>query len=164
MLEEGIRQENILMQRSIEMRYLGQGSSLEIAVPPGMLDRGRLSEIENRFHENHEQYYGFSKQEESTEIMNARVACFGIISKPELLKEERGESDPARALKGVRGVYMRGESVETKIYDRELLHPGAQVDGPAIIEQGDSTTFLFPENCAVVDEYNNIVVDVWGDQ
>ena len=66
------------------------------------------------------------------------------------------------ALKGTRRVYFREASgfTRTKIYDREGLGVGNRLSGPAIIEQVDSTTVVYPGQRVVVDEYLNIVISV----
>jgi N-methylhydantoinase A len=52
--------------------------------------------------------------------------------------------------------------VESAIYDREHLKPGAEFAGPAIVEQADSTTVVPPDAGVRVDGYGNLVLDVRG--
>ncbi|MDK2986791.1 MAG: N-methylhydantoinase, partial [Clostridia bacterium] len=59
-----------------------------------------------------------------------------------------------------RKVYFNDGFVETAIYNRDNLLPGQQVTGPAIIEQLDSTTVVFPGQTARVDAFNNIVISL----
>ena len=80
--------------------------------------------------------------------------------KPELKKEPLGNKEPKEALKGKRKVFLNGRYYKTHIYDRDRLNPGAIIKGPAVIEQKDSTTLLFPGNAAGVDEYRNIIIKV----
>ena len=49
--------------------------------------------------------------------------------------------------------------METRIYDRSTLEPGDVVDGPAVIEQLDSTTLVWPEQRAAVDGYRNLLLE-----
>jgi N-methylhydantoinase A len=49
---------------------------------------------------------------------------------------------------------------DTPVYDRATLKPGDKIEGPAVIEQLDSTTLLFPGDRAVVDPYLNLIVDI----
>ena len=69
---------------------------------------------------------------------------------------------PEQAIAGQRPVFFdeAGGFVDCKIYDRDLLAPGHAIDGPAIIEQVDSTTVVYPGQRVVVDEYLNIVISV----
>jgi N-methylhydantoinase A len=151
-----IAEENIIITRSLDMRYCGQGYELEVPVASGEIRKRALESLENTFHKLHKKSYGFSKDEEPTEIVNLRIACLGVVPKPEIGREPLSEEDPKKALKGERDVFLKGRYHKTAIYDRERLHPGAFITGPAIIEQKDSTTLLFPGNSGRVDEYRNI--------
>ena len=49
---------------------------------------------------------------------------------------------------------------ETPILRRTSLSPGHTLEGPAIIEQLDSTTVLPPGFHAAVDDVGNLIIDV----
>ena len=66
--------------------------------------------------------------------------------------------NPSRAIIGQRNVYFRNESKETNIYDRSGLRPGDVIKGPAIVEQLDSTTVVWENQTATVDNYLNLLV------
>ena len=59
-------------------------------------------------------------------------------------------------------MFLNGRFRRTTIYNRDLLKPGAVMEGPAIIEQKDSTTLLLPGNVGRVDGCGNILIDVKG--
>jgi len=158
MAKDEIAEKDILIGRSLDMRYFGQGYELEVPVASGEITGRTLGSIESRFHSLHEQTYGFGTRGEPTEIVNLRMACLGLMPKPQLRKEPLGEKDPKEALKGEREVFLKGRYHTTAIYDRERLHPGALVHGPAIVEQKDSTVPLFPGTSGQVDEYRNIIL------
>lgn len=160
MKEEGIVDRHIVVQRSLDVRYHGQGYELEVPVPGGRITRGSLKTAADRFHSLHKRSYGFSKKDEATEAVNARVTVLGLVAKPRQRKEQAGSRDPRRALKGHRPVFLKGRDRRTAIYDRARLKPGAVVRGPAIIEQKDSTTLLFPGDVAKIDTYRNIIIRV----
>ena len=48
------------------------------------------------------------------------------------------------------------------LYDREKLHCGNVINGPAIVEQMDSTTIILNNQKAVVDEYFNMIITRCG--
>jgi N-methylhydantoinase A len=158
MSNEEIAEKDVIIARSLDMRYVGQGYELEVPVPSGEITKRVLESIENGFHVLHKQTYGFSECEEPTEMVNLRIACVGLVPKPEVGREPLSEPDPKSALKGAREVFLKGRYHTTAIYDRERLHPGALVTGPAIIEQRDSTTLLFPGDSGQVDEYRSIII------
>ena len=73
---------------------------------------------------------------------------------------EGGSSPPSEARKGERGIYLPEEEgfVTVPVYDRYGLGPGAAFDGPAIVEERESTVVLGPGCRAEVDGARNVVV------
>lgn len=158
MAADGIPAGQIVITRSMDMRYSGQGYELEVSVPSGRITRKTLESVETSFHQLHRQSYGFSRRGEPTQISDLRIACLGLVPKPELVPEPLGDSDPEPALKGHRDLYVKGAFHRAAVYDRDRLHPGAELAGPAIIEQKDSTTMLTPNSRACVDAYRNVII------
>ena len=68
-----------------------------------------------------------------------------------------GGTDPADALKERRDVYFDGAFAQTPVYERSKLAPGAAIDGPAVIEEYDSTALLLPGWNAAVDGDRNLI-------
>jgi N-methylhydantoinase A len=97
------------------------------------------------------------------ELVNARLTATAPTPTGRLRRHtERGTAKAAQT--GVRPVYF-GEArgwVRTAIYDRGRLRSGARLEGPAIVEQADSTTVLPPGVVASVDPYLNLIVDLKG--
>lgn len=160
MMEEKIPREDRVILRSVEMRYSGQGYELEVPVPNGTLTRKDLKRISDTFHQTHRQLYGYASPQETTEFVYLRIAALGKIPKPKFKKEKEGDHKPARALKGKRKVFVQGKYVSPPIYERALLRPADKIQGPAIIEQMDSTTFLSYGHRAQVDPYLNLIVTI----
>jgi N-methylhydantoinase A len=79
-----------------------------------------------------------------------------------VLSPADGEGDAGGALKTTRPVYFDevGDFTGTPIYERELLTSGVEIDGPAVVEQTDTTVLIPPGARARVDRYLNIVIDV----
>ncbi len=147
--------------RSIEMRYSGQGYELGgVRSPMGPLPKRISRRINDSFHQIHRQLYGYASPQEVTEFVYLRIAALGKIPKPKFKKEKEGDHKPARALKGKRKVFVQGKYVSLPIYERALLRPGDKIQGPAIIEQMDSTTFLSYGHQAQVDPYLNLIVTI----
>jgi len=160
MFEEKISRKDIVILRSIEMRYFGQGYELEVPVPNGPLTQRDLRRINESFHQIHRQLYGYASPHEATEFVYLRIAAIGMIPKPKFKKEKDGDHKPARALKGKRKVFVQGKYASLPIYERTLLRPGDKIQGPAIIEQMDSTTFLSYGHRAQVDPYLNLLITI----
>jgi len=158
---EGFREGQIRMERSLDMRYLGQSYELNVPIPDGEITGGALSDIEGRFHALHEVRYGYCAPEEIIQNVNIRVTAIGAMPPIKLQAEKEGGPKPPRgALKGHRDVYLHGSGgyVSCGIFDRYRLEPGNVVTGPAVIEQIDSTTLVQPGQEARIDGHRQIVL------
>jgi N-methylhydantoinase A len=68
----------------------------------------------------------------------------------------------AEAREGSRQVWFDGARHDTPIYRRERLAAGLQFEGPAIVEQLDSTTVVEPGDRVEVDRDGNLIITVRG--
>jgi N-methylhydantoinase A len=144
------------------MRYVGQSFELTIPVPPGPIDDSTITTMIVHFHTEHRRAFGHSTPGEPTEIVNLRVTALGLITKPALREIEPDRPDlAATAVQECRQVYFAetGGFVECPIVVRYKLGAGAVVDGPAIVEEMDSTTVLHPGYRATVDRYGNLLIE-----
>lgn len=155
---EGIEEENMRLQRTVDMRYVGQWRSLEISVE-GKVDS--LERLTEQFHEEHEKQHSYKREGSPVEIYQLKIAAVGETPKPDLPHEEPEEHAPEpQSHREV--VFGENEPVRTAIYRREELRPGSKIEGPAIIDQLDSTVVVPPEDTAEVDGYSNIIISVGG--
>ena len=113
-----------------------------------------------RFHADHDRSYGHGYPDEPTELVNFRLSALGSIRKPTMREIVARAGPVIDARKSVRQVYFdaAGGFVVTPVYDRTRLGAGHRFDGPAIVEEMDSTTLVLP-NCSVeVDGYGNLLI------
>lgn len=160
MIKEGVPPNDILLLRSMDLRYLGQGYELEVSIPSKLYERDDLEFFSNEFHRLHKEKYGYSMNDHTIEIVNLRLTAIGVLSKPIIREEKMGGKDPKHAIKGKRKIYVDGKFIEATIYERKNLRCGNIIEAPAIIEQLDSTTVLFPGYIAYVDKYRNLIVEI----
>jgi N-methylhydantoinase A len=162
MREEGVPAEQISLQRTIAMRYLGQWRSLAVAVEPGLES---LDEVVARFHDEHEREFAYRREGAPIEIYQLALQAVGVTPKPELARHEAEAGAALPEPLARRPVHFdeTGEAVETPIYDRSSLPAGAAVDGPAIIQQLDSTVVVPPGVVAEVDEHLIIRMNISPD-
>ncbi|MFB3906170.1 MAG: hydantoinase/oxoprolinase family protein [Acidobacteriota bacterium] len=160
MLREGIEAQQIVLIRSLDLRYQGQGYELEVPAPNKEYGREDLYALAEDLGKLHEAKYGYQMAARTAEIVNLRLSAIGLLSKPRLAEEEPRGENPEAAKKGSRRVYFEGEFHEVPIYERRRLVCGNRVAGPAIIEQLDSTTVLFPGSSAEVDRRRNLRIRV----
>jgi len=157
---EGIAEEDVQLLRSLDMRYLGQWRSLEISVD-GKVES--LEDLTARFHDEHGRQHAYKRVDTPVEIYQLKVTAIGSIPKPQLPHEGTEEHDPEP--QGHReAVYGDEGAVRTAVYRRDDLRPGARIEGPAIIEQLDSTVVVPPEDKAEVDGWSNIIIRVGGEK
>ena len=159
LLGEGIGQASIGFERQVDMRYVGQ--SYELPIP---LDEGQgedaLEGMLQHFHAEHERTYGFAAPGEPVEFVTLRLTAVGAIAKPRLRELPQRSGDGEATPRAVRQVYFAeaGGFVNCPSYDRYQLAAGAMIEGPAIIEEMDSTTVLHPGFRADVDRYGNLLI------
>ncbi len=157
---EGVKPRQMLLRRQLEMRYVGQSFELVIPLPDGGPRTLGIGELVSRFHEDHQATYGTSTPDGPVEIVNLRVTAVGRIEKPKLREIGSAGGDVAAARKAVRPVYFseNGEMIDCPIYDRYALGAEMLVEGPAVVEEVDSTTLIHPGYEALVDRFGNLLL------
>jgi N-methylhydantoinase A len=155
---EGIDEAARRVSYVADMRYHRQGYEIPVAIDPDEVRANGLGELEERFNGLHEQLYGFRMPGTASEIVNLRAVGFGAVPEPELRTGTVGPADAEAAVADEHDVVFDGERVRTKIYDRPRLEPGAEIAGPAIVTEFDSTTVVLPGPRAQVDANYNILI------
>ena len=87
-----------------------------------------------------------------------RVRCRGPL--PRLSLTEAGGRSTGAARKGTRAAWFDGGFVDTPVYDRYALAPGAHIAGPAIIEEREATTIIPPGDSVTVDATGTLAIDI----
>ena len=154
---EGVAEDRMRFERFVDMRYLGQWRSMAIAVPAEIAS---LDDAIARFHEEHGREHNYSRPDAPVEIYRLSVTATGLSRKAAFAEHKLDRSKPRPASE--REVVFDEEPapIRTPIYDRDSLHAGAVVEGPAIIEQLDSTVLVPPGLKAEVDPWLTIVMNV----
>jgi N-methylhydantoinase A len=157
--EEGFEPEKVILVRYADMRYYGQEWTLKIPIMSGKIGLEEINEIERRFHETHEQEYGFKLLGNPVEIVNFHVTGIYKTAKPKLKELSEGGSLD-RAYMGEREVYFgkRDGFKAVPIYKRELLPRDSLIIGPAVIEEITATTIIPINFRAKVDKYGNLII------
>ena len=157
--KEQIPMDERALEYYLDMRYKGQ--NYEIAVP---YDKSiqNVEALRERFNETYLRLYSYSSEDE-VQIVNFGLSAIGRISKPRIEREDYVGEDSSSAIMGERMVLLEDGSRENyMLYDREKLHCGNVINGPAIVEQMDSTTIILNNQKAVVDEYFNMIITRCG--
>jgi len=118
------------------------------------------AELRRRFFAEHERSYGFHNPDAAVEIVNIRLTAHGRLRQPDAVAvaaSGEGAPDPVET----RDVWFDAEAVTpTPVYDRAALLPGHRLVGPAIVDQLDATTVVFPGDRLRVDGHGNLLVEL----
>ncbi|MDH3600892.1 MAG: hydantoinase/oxoprolinase family protein [Candidatus Tectomicrobia bacterium] len=146
--------------RSLDVKYVGQGYTLNIPLPEGTIGPQTVEVLTERFHVQHDAAYGFRADEEPVEMINLRLRATGFLDKATPMPQPIGPRDPAPAYCGERSAWVedRQSLHPYQLYDRTRLATGHVLMGPAIVEQVDSTTVIPPGWLGTVDGYSNIII------
>ncbi len=143
-------------------RHADLGQNFELTVDcPASLCRDDLGDLRGRFLRAHERVYGYAAPDEPIQIVATRLTALGEpepVKAPSLLPA--AGPDPGQAQVAERLVYFEeaGQFIATPIYRRKLLRAGHRLDGPAVVEQMDSTTVILPGQAGVVDTLANLLI------
>ena len=156
---EHIPEDSIQHTHSLDMRYVKQYHEVNIEITKEEVKKGDIESIALKFHPEHNRLYGYSLEEEETpiELINLRLSSIGKTVKPEFRQEKYDQEDPSKALKKRRQLYIPLKNVfeEVPVYDGHRLRYGNRIEGPALIEQVNTTTFITPEYNVICDMYGS---------
>lgn len=157
--EQKIPSRKVIRRRSLDMRYRGQNYELAVDLPEGPIDVGDLIE---RFHQRHEQSYGFRSTRGLVQSVHARLTVTIDVDHPPLYRQRSPKSK--MVVKERRPVYMGRDRgfVPCPVYDRDQIPAEISFSGPAVIEQMDTTILVLPGQHARVDRWDNIVLTLGG--
>lgn len=161
--ETGIDPERATIERLADMRYVGQGFELVVNLPQGPYSPESQNAIVGAFEAAYRQIFSQTLKDVAIEVINIRVT---VRARPAegalaLRSAETGEiPDATVAIKGRRPLYQQdaGGFVETTVYERARLLPGMQVDGPAVVEEPESTLIIGRGSRFEVDAYGNLII------
>jgi N-methylhydantoinase A len=152
--EMGVREfagKDIEVERSVDVRYVGQGYEINVAHGEGAAER---------FHAAHAQRYGFANRERELEIVNVRVRLVVRAERYVPREDEVRAGDGVAALRGEKLMYFDGAWMKARVFDRERLRAGDVLEGPALVAEYTSATVV-PRGARVrVDGWRNLVVEV----
>ena len=156
---EGVAREAILLVRSADVRYVGEGHEVLVTIPAGLAGGAAVDHMWSAFHRVHEDTFGFHYEgSQDVEVVSLRVQAIGRMHRPAVRTIEPGAGDSSPT--GRRDVYWRGQGrVSCPIWRRESLSRGFATRGPSIVEEYGST-LVVPEGWALRnDDYGNLILE-----
>lgn len=152
---QGVEGSEVALLRQLELRYYGQEHTLTIEVGRQLSPQA----IREAFDRQHESRYGHAMRD-MIEILNVRVRGLGAFDKPAMPKLPALEGGVERALLERRSAYCFAKNgpADFGVYLRGKLAPGDVILGPAIVDEGTSTTVVFSDQVIEVDEFGHLIV------
>ena len=139
---DGFSGDRIDINRSLDMRYIGQVHECTVDIGDMQINEANLEKIRGAFHERHKELYTYSEPDSPVEAVNIESTIYGRIDKPGRPSLPTSEG-PANAIKAHRDLILsnEGEAINAPVYDGNKLGAGDKINGPAVIEE-DTTTIL----------------------
>lgn len=157
---EGIEIEEIVVLHDVDMQFQGQTHILTVPVESPEVSREALHDIFAKAYWNR---FEVELDEIRPVVVNLHTAVIGQrkgIDLSSLMNPDDRTETLEGARIGTRDIWFGGKMYETPIYRREKLPLGAKFDGPAILEQLDTTIVVGPPDKVVVDEFANVILSV----
>ena len=159
----GVAQANIRHTRFVELRYAGQGHEVRVLLPQAALSAQAIPDIRTAFEAEYLRLYGRLGPPVPLEAVTWRVVSASPAPTLNMMLNalhESKQTGQANAQKGTRPAYFPelDGMVDTPVYDRYALAPGAQLCGHAIVEERESTLIVGPGARITVDDQMNLVV------
>lgn len=141
-----------------DIRYVGQSFELSIDISAMEAEERSGKLLARAFHAQYEQVYGYTDESAALEILDLRVTAVGVTPKPRLERLEGSRSAGKQSrFEGQREVYMDGERWMASVFERAKLTSGMHFEGPAVVEQYDTTIFVPVGFTITVDEYGSLI-------
>jgi N-methylhydantoinase A len=150
---EAVRVEVIRVLVEADMRYAGQRHTLRVALPQPELSLGAVTAA---FNEAYVRRYG-RQLDQPLVVENVHTVVLGV--RPRLDFRALGTSEAEADGPASRPAWFDGVIRDTPIRARSSLSAGEVVEGPAIIEQDDTTTVVEPGMAARTDNWGNVVIE-----
>lgn len=142
---DGFSRDRIDTKRSIDMRYIGQVHECTVEIDNFKIDASTVDRLRDGFHAKHEQLYTYSEKQTPIEVVNLESTLYGRVDRPALPRVDPG-ADVSAAIKTRRPMIFSadGTAVEGPVYDGSQLGAGAEIAGPAVIEEVTTTIVIEP--------------------
>jgi len=156
MAEDGFGPDDILIERQLDLRYLGQSHELTIPYRSGAFHK--FSYL-HEFHRQHRRLFSYYHQHRPVEIVNLRVRAVARAPKIKLESCRTSPEIPASARIKKQWLYHEKEKYQVEVFDRSGLLAGNKIAGPALIVDAESTTFVPPDFVATTDRFLNLIIE-----
>src|SRR4030095_4461351 len=143
-------------RHAADMRYVGQSYEIDVPVDLDSLTPGGGTALLAGFHRAHERAFGHADREAPAEIVTLRFQL--RAERPRVPLEELPAGEAAPAPRGRRRIWLDGRPTEARVFDRGALGRGARLEGPAIVEQPDTTVLVPGGHVGAGDLFGDLMI------
>jgi N-methylhydantoinase A len=150
---------DLTIRRVVDVRYIGQGHELQLGLPEGRPEAADARRLRTQFETMYGSIYGVTMPDQDIEFVTWSVTISAASDAP--VPAKPGQKHPAPAPRGRRDVYepALGRMTPFSVYRRDDLTPGSELAGPALIEEGQTTTVVPASFTCVVDGAGYLVME-----
>lgn len=158
LVTDGIAAEQQTVLYQADVRYVGQAFQLTIEFTEQQLAEKGVGLLIEQFDTEHKHLFTFALDEGHELVMIRAIVQAAAESIAEVSIGREGTTLDECKIHDSR-FYYDGQYFDAVIYDRNLLHQGLVIDGPAIVSEMDSTTVVLPGYNACVDKVGNLLIN-----
>jgi N-methylhydantoinase A len=145
LMAAGVDEDSVLFSYGVDARYVGQGNEITIWVDKGADWTVSMAEVQAMFEEEYRRIFGLAIPDVSIEVVTWRLAASAELPEVEPSLIAGGEVPDGGSVVGRPVVFERGSlPVDTPVYRRDRLVPGTRFDGPAVVEERETTSVIRP--------------------
>ena len=164
LLEAGINKSDIEYELNCDMRFIGQSHEISVKIPFAVVQQKNRQKFNELFKKEYLRQYSKLTSDMHIEVLNWRIIASSKTPTVEFASPNRSRPRMKQniSLKGYRNAYFHENKkfIKTPVYNRYELDAGNKINGPAIIEENESTTIIAPHSSLEVDESLNLRINV----
>jgi N-methylhydantoinase A/oxoprolinase/acetone carboxylase beta subunit len=164
-LQEADKDQKIMFERTLMMRFVGQGAETDLSIDAKPFDQWEKKQIRKLFDAVYQKLYGRTYPETPVEFVTFKVRA-SLPKRPFRIPPLKNTGTSIEdCIKGERQAFslIKKEYIPYKVFDRSKLFAGATLPGPAIIEEKESTIIVGEDAKASVDEYGFVWIDLMSE-
>ena len=145
LMAAGVDEDSVVFSYGVDARYEGQGNEITIWVDKGADWTVSMAEVQAMFEEEYRRIFGLAIPDVTIEVVTWRLAASAELPEVEPSLIAGGEVPDGGSVVGRPVVFERGSlPVDTPVYRRDRLVPGTRFDGPAVVEERETTSVIRP--------------------
>jgi N-methylhydantoinase A len=150
---------DVKLERTVDMRYAGQGYTVPVVIPDGYLGPELEMPLRDAFNRAYERRFGSHLKTADAEALHWRLTARVPVASGELTFQHTAGGE---AKKGERRAYFSevGDFVNADVLDRYALEQHVPFSGPVLIEERESTVVVGPAGTVEADELGNLLITI----